>query len=144
MAGGYGPLLPIGIDAEDGFALTKTVVEQIKQNFKNLVLTVPGERVMKPSFGVGLKRYLFEQNTLQLREEISTKIVEQAKAYMPFIRIEDIIFSDVESPISDENTLMIKIIYHITPLNITDMLAVDDAGDELVLAPFDPSDGILL
>ena len=130
MAGGYGPVLPIGIDSEDGFALTKTLVQQIKQNFKNLLLTVPGERIMHPRFGVGLKRYLFEQNSIQLREEISTKIREQVNAYLPYIKIEEIGYSDLESAVSDENKLIITIRYYITPLNVSDTISTSDGGEE--------------
>ena len=45
-------------------ALTKTMMEVIKQNFKNLVLTNPGERVMLTDFGVGIRRFLFEMNLI--------------------------------------------------------------------------------
>ena len=134
--GGYGPKLPIGIDPEDGFGLTKTIVEQVKQNLKILLLTMPGERAMKPKFGVGLKRYLFEQNSLQLRQEITTKIREQVNIYMPFVDIRDVIFSDLESPESDENKLSISIRYLIKPLKTTDMLDVADDGSET--SPPDP------
>ena len=39
-----------------------TTKDQTKSNLINLVLTEPGERVNKPSFGVGLNSLLFEQN----------------------------------------------------------------------------------
>jgi hypothetical protein len=35
----------------------------VKQNMKMVLLTSPGERVMIPEYGVGLKRFLFLQNT---------------------------------------------------------------------------------
>ena len=56
---GLSPKLPIQKDPVDGFALTKTFKEMVKQNFKNLMLTSPGERIMDPEFGVGLRRFLF-------------------------------------------------------------------------------------
>ena len=40
---------------------TQTTREQLKANFLNLLLTVPGERVNHPTYGVGLKSQLFEQ-----------------------------------------------------------------------------------
>ena len=55
------------------FNTNYTTKDQTKSNLINLVLTEPGERVYKPSFGVGLNSLLFEQNidkdTLQLRIE---------------------------------------------------------------------------
>jgi len=41
---------------------TQTVKEQLKTNFLNLLLTVPGERINHPSYGIGLKKLLFENN----------------------------------------------------------------------------------
>ena len=57
---GISPKLPLTRDRQDGFALNKTVLDSIKQNVKMVVLTSPGERVMDPAFGVGVRRYLFE------------------------------------------------------------------------------------
>ena len=57
---GFAPKLPLARDTGDGFALIKNFENMIKQNLKMLVLTSPGERIMIPDFGVGLRRYLFE------------------------------------------------------------------------------------
>ena len=123
--GGYGPKLPVEIDPVDGFTLTKTIMEQVKQNLKMLILTVPGERVMKPKFGVGLKRYLFEQNTEFLRQEISNKINEQVNIYMPFVKIKRINYSDIESAETDANTLKITIQYSIDSISALETLIVE-------------------
>ena len=53
MATGISVKLPLRVTAEDGpYALNKDLVETTKQNFKNLVLTNPGERIMDINFGV--------------------------------------------------------------------------------------------
>ena len=60
---------------EDGYyALTKTHHEVIRQNLKNLILTVPGERIMIPDFGVGLKKLLFEQRDPDIYASICASI----------------------------------------------------------------------
>ena len=41
---------------------TETTKDQIKTNFLNLLLTVPGERINQPNYGIGLKNLLFENN----------------------------------------------------------------------------------
>ena len=33
---------------------------QIKSNLLNLILTNPGERFMNPKFGIGIRKFLFE------------------------------------------------------------------------------------
>ena len=60
------PKLPLVMSNEGGYAFTKTISEAVEQNLKNLVLTVPGERIMDPYFGVGLHTYLFQNSTPEL------------------------------------------------------------------------------
>ena len=55
---GIGPKLPLQRDDVYGnYTLISSYAEEIKQNFKNLLLTAPGERMMNPDFGVGLRNY---------------------------------------------------------------------------------------
>ena len=58
---GLSPRLPLEIDSTDGYRLLKDYISMVKQNMRMLVLTIPGERMMDPDFGVGLRQYLFEQ-----------------------------------------------------------------------------------
>ena len=53
---GLGPRLPLARDSGDGFGLLKSFERMVRQNLKMLILNVPGERVMEPLYGVGLKR----------------------------------------------------------------------------------------
>lgn len=56
----FGVALPVSRNSIDGFTMLKDFNRVVKQNLKMLLLTNPGERVMIPSFGVGLKRMIFE------------------------------------------------------------------------------------
>ena len=56
----YGVMLPLELDDGDGFVMLKKIKNLIRQNLKMILLTDPGERVMEPSFGVGMKRFLFQ------------------------------------------------------------------------------------
>tara|TARA_Y100000004_G_scaffold116018_1_gene130330 strand:+ start:61 stop:498 length:438 start_codon:yes stop_codon:yes gene_type:complete len=142
MPVGISPKLPLAVSAPDGYRLTKTPAEAVKQNFKNLILTSPGERVMIPEFGVGLRRYLFEQQSTVTIREIRGRIQEQVSIYLPYVKINSIkffsgavaetsaseeIFSLDEFNFSfegQENLLYISISYEITSLNILDVLSV--------------------
>ena len=125
---GLSPSLPLVNDSTDGFyKLLKEHIEVVKQNFKNLMLTAPGERVMDPDFGVGLRNYLFEQNTPDLQGIISAKIQEQVSIYMPFVRIVNISFYTDETDrdiVYDPNKLKVKIEYEIVPLEQIDELEI--------------------
>ena len=118
---GFGPALPFRRSAEDGIALTHSMLEVIRQNLKNVVLTIPGERVMVPDFGVGIKRYLFQMSNNTTKSEITGKIREQVSKYMPHIAIRSIKYKSTAAMI-DAGELAIKIVYTITPLSITDVL----------------------
>ena len=126
---GIAPKLPLTLSTEDGpYTLTKTLKETVRQNFKNLMLTIPGERMMDPTFGVGLTRYLFEQDDFTLRERIRIKIDEQLRKYMPFVKIQKLSFNDpkkIDTISGNLNVLSMQIFYLIEPINQTDVLAIN-------------------
>ena len=61
--------------------------QAIAQNLKCLMLTAPGERIMDPEFGVGLKKYLFQNYGPEVVNNIKVNIRQQVKQYMPFVSI---------------------------------------------------------
>jgi phage baseplate assembly protein W len=138
---GLSPKLPIKRDKEDGYALTKSYTEMVTQNLKNLILTVPGERMMDPNFGAGIKRFLFEQHDVSTYSSIFSKIIEQATIYMPFIDIQEADFygplgrwntntgfDDTGSqPQADPNRLQMIIFFSITPIDEGASLNLDFA-----------------
>src|SRR3990167_1175567 len=125
--GGLSISLPLSQDSEDGLKLNKTYQDVVKQNLKNLILTVPGERIMMPDFGVGLKTYLFEQDESSLRSEISSKIHSQVNKYLPFVNILNIVFN------SNDNFLSLKIFYNIVPLDSLGNINITIEDDEIVV-----------
>lgn len=115
----YGVALPLTYDSGDGFTMLKRIQDVIKQNFKMLILTIPGERVMEPDFGVGLKKYLFENFSDSVYAEIDTRIRKQVSIYMPALIIQEIEFASTDQ---DNNTLAIFISYRIPAIGATDLL----------------------
>jgi phage baseplate assembly protein W len=99
--------LPITRASEYGFKHIKSVESSIWQDLKCLMLTNPGEKINDPDFGVGLRTYIFEQNSPALLNELRNIISQKINKYMPFINIEDILFTD------SDNTLLITINYYI-------------------------------
>jgi phage baseplate assembly protein W len=87
------------------FESTFITKEQVKFNLINLLLTVPGEKILNPTFGVGLRSYLFEPN---INEDILRDIIQQqVNNNIPYITINNIRFQKDPS----ENTLFITIDY---------------------------------
>ena len=123
---GLSPKLPLKIDTSGGYSLNQTHKEMIHQNLKMLLLTIPGERIMEPRFGVGLKKYLFEQNTTITQGEIEAKINEQLNIYMPFVEVIELLFENIDTnPELRDNYLHIKLEYYIKPLEQVDVVDLD-------------------
>jgi uncharacterized protein len=123
---GISPQVPLVYDYVDGpYRLNKTIGETLRQNFKNLILTGPGERIMEPQFGVGLHRYLFEHMDGDVMGDLVSKIKEQTGIYLPSINLTaiDFITSD-EEPTLSANQITVVITYNILPNNTQDQLQI--------------------
>lgn len=107
---GIAPKLPLVKDMTDGFALTRTIRENIKQSLKMLVLTNPGERIMLPEYGVGLRRFLFESDVPITRSRIISKLVEQVDEYIPYVQIVDVRITE-QAELKDVNVMHMVVVY---------------------------------
>jgi len=123
---GISPSVPLVYDKTDGpYRLNKTLKEVIKQNFKNIVLTCPGERVMLPDFGVGLYHLLFENLGPETFEEIAQRVAEQTEAYAPAVNLISVVFTTSdEDKTMDSNEVRVSIKYNILPYNEEDELII--------------------
>mgnify|MGYP003644071483 CR=1 FL=1 len=116
---GIGPELPLSRDHRFGvYSLVSSYRDEVKQNFKNLLLTSPGERIMNPDFGVGLRHFLFEprQNSVQA---IRQRIEGQVRKYMPFLKVNRIEFDNNDSPV-----LSITIDYEVPSINLSTSISI--------------------
>ena len=117
---------PLTIDANNGFyGLNQTYSEMVAQNLKNLVLTNPGERMMDPRFGVGLRAYLFEPNTGVTYRNIRERIMMQVERYMPFVRVNNVVFNSKDHPDVDHAYVSVNINYTILPLQTTRVVTIN-------------------
>jgi len=120
---GLTPRLPLTRDHLNGYMLITTYKDLVKQNFKNLMFTIPGERVMDLDFGIGLKRYLFEMDNPGVYNRISGRINQQVSQYLPYINIMDIKFNSAATDDSlDPHYLSVAVEYLIVPLDTADKL----------------------
>ncbi len=124
MASGISPKLPLDRDATDGYSLNKTYAEMVSQNLKMLVLTAPGERIMDPEFGVGIRNYLFEPNNELTYQEIETRIINQVTRYLPFLEVRTTMFGPDEMVDGNPNMFKLQIKYLIKPLQTYDVVEI--------------------
>ena len=121
---GLAPVAPLRIGTRNQFLMVQDYKALVKQNFKNLLLTAPGERVMNSNFGVGLRNYLFKQNTSLTHGEINTRIYEQVQKYLPYIEVLDVVFNSSEDEY-DASQLGIKVYFEVIPLGVQDLISID-------------------
>jgi phage baseplate assembly protein W len=127
MASGLSPKLPLTVSEVFGpYNLNVTFEELAKQNLKMLILTIPGERIMDPNFGVGLRRYLFEFNGSNTYSLIDSKIREQVQRYLSYIQIDSMQFQIPEgNPDLFPHNLSVSISFTILPLQLSTLLQID-------------------
>lgn len=124
---GIGPRLPLYRDDKYGnYGLITSYTEEVKQNFKNLLLTAPGERMMNPDFGIGLRHFLFEPKQDAI-SKIRQRVEGQVSRYMPFVQIEKIQFNHNIDPrlVDDSIILSILIEYSVPNLKISTEILIE-------------------
>ena len=88
----------------------------IKNNLINFFLTNPGERPLNPSFGAGLRVFLFEQSNQPTFENLNGFISSKLEAFFPEVKILKL---DILSPDDEPNNIVITLNYSINNINDT-------------------------
>ena len=115
------PKLPLNVvnGTLDSFTDSE-IMELIKQNVKMVLLTNPGERIMIPEFGVGVKRYLFEMSNSPVFDELEFAVKTQLRRYIQAI---DVLAVSAQ-PFGDEHKLFLSISYEVDFLKAKDQLDI--------------------
>jgi phage baseplate assembly protein W len=118
-----GITLPITNGNTGMFAQSTTVFQQVKSNFKNLILTKKGERLMQPEFGTDLHRILFENITENTLENARLTVVEAVERWMPFLELQQF---EVKNPVNgNPHRIDLSVTYRFrNNPNVTDSLTV--------------------
>ena len=103
---------------EGYFASTTTTLAAVRTDIKNLLVTRQGERLMQPTLGMKLNRFLFEQITPEKVEEMKMSIFESFKQWLPYVIIRNLYIEEEETT-GLANVLVVRIDFAITqdPLN---------------------------
>jgi uncharacterized protein len=78
---------PFNIDATGAVAFDLDPVRWARNHIVALLMTSPGERVMRPTYGVGMFNFVWENDDLITEQNIITSINNQLAAYEPNITI---------------------------------------------------------
>jgi hypothetical protein len=95
---GRGFRLPFLPDPATGRMAEVDGMDLIRQSVSTILDTEPGERVMLPAFGCGLRRYLMEPNTLTTRTAMEADIRSALETWEPRIRLVNVAVTPSEDP----------------------------------------------
>ena len=97
------------------FSSTYTTQEAVKTNLINYFLTNPGEIPLNPSFGAGLRNFLFEQISNVTVDNVRAFVQSKLEIAFPMIQIDSL---QVLTTQQDNNTLIVQLKYSIPNSNI--------------------------
>ncbi len=79
------PLLPV---PREGALNYPGLEESVRHNIRVILLTRPGEQLMRPHYGAGLDQYLHDPNTLTTRRRIRDCVVQAITRWEPRLQLE--------------------------------------------------------
>ncbi len=118
------PALPLKESGELDYKHVDEYGDLVRQNLKNLLLTIPGERMMDPDFGIGIQRFLFE-NGISASPQIKSESARKVKKYMPFVELQNVLVE-----LGDEqSSLTVRIFYSVPSLAIDNYINLSFKSD---------------
>lgn len=120
----FGITLPIIHGIGGYFNQSFTVLDQLKHNLVNLLLTKKGERRMNPDFGSNLHSVLFEFSNENLPIIVDGIIRKDIDQWMPFITIQSISV-DTRTELRDIYVLHVTVKFTADALGIIETQSVD-------------------
>lgn len=106
------------------FEQSTTLLEQVKSNFINLVLTIKGERPNNPEFGCDIHGLIFNFNNDDITSQAREAIDNAVQQWMPYITLEDFAVETTDGD-RDRHTAKLYIRYRLTENpNLTDEIQI--------------------
>ena len=117
----------VGVDipfnAPGVFRPNYTTKAAIKNNLINYFLTNPGERPLNPSFGGGLRAFIFQQIKTDNLDFLEDRIQQDLNIFFPNVAVGNLEILRQE----DLNTITVSLTYNVINTNISDTLEIDFA-----------------
>lgn len=93
----------------------------IREAIRIVLSTEPGERLRLPEFGAGLRRFLFEPNTLATHTLIRQTIAEALKRWEPRVQVEAV---EVQADASDAESALATITYRLVATQVQERVSL--------------------
>jgi len=89
-------------------------INSIKNSIKNILLTSPGDKILNPTFGIDLRRYIFEPITTFTSYQIKSDIINKLPDMEPRITVDLV----TVIPVPDRQEYYITLLIDVPSLNI--------------------------
>ena len=119
------PKFPLLTLEKSGFKDVDTVKELVSFHIKNLLLTNPGEKISDLEYGVGIKRFLFENMVEENINFWRDRIMFSIEKYMTYIDLNDVMMQ----PVEEQNKIFIRIIYNLKNDTEKQILDIELSGN---------------
>jgi hypothetical protein len=89
----------------------------VRESIRIILQTSPGERIMRPSFGCGLRELLFEPNTVSTRRILEDRVRVALQRWEPRIRLQSVA---ADADPDDPRAAIIRIVYRLIATGVTE------------------------
>jgi len=112
------PFLPVPRGGVLGYP---TLDQSVRDAIRIILTTRPGEQLMTPYFGAGLQVFLDEGNTVAIRRQIQSAILDNLQLYENRITVDAVTVSTVDGSPSQ---LYVQIFYRVIRTNAPGQIGV--------------------
>jgi phage baseplate assembly protein W len=110
---------PVRLGSSDGgtFSMHTDLLKQIRDNFRNMVATNHGDRLMLRDFGANLRPLVFELGNERIDEVAINNIATTTRKYMPFVSLETFETENLGNDGFGNATVKVRVAFSVPSLN---------------------------
>ena len=72
-----------------------TYEDSVREMIRVIMLTRPGEQLMRPEFGAGLGRFVHQPNTIETRRRLRELVLESLQTWEPRITVDEVTVEEI-------------------------------------------------
>jgi phage baseplate assembly protein W len=110
------PFLPV---PQGGQLVYPTLEQSVRDSIRIILMTRPGEQLMRPRYGAGLQNFLDEGNTVTLRAQIQSTILQSLQNYENRITVDAV---DVDPVAGAPEKVQVTIHYRLLRTNVAQQI----------------------
>ncbi len=107
------PFLPV---PQGGQLVYPPLEQSVRDSIRVILMTCPGEQLMRPRYGAGLENFLDEGNSIALRSQIQAVILQSLQNYENRITVDAV---DVDPVAGAPAQVQVQIHYRLLRTNAT-------------------------